>query len=51
MVSATVGTGLLVAIVLTSLVLVRRRLPYEAWYLVHLTADGGADYAGLRHAQ
>jgi predicted ferric reductase len=41
MVSATVGTGLLVAVVLTSLVLVRRRLPYEAWYLVHLTAYAG----------
>lgn len=38
MVDATIGTGLLILVVVTSLVIVRRRLRYEAWYLVHLTA-------------
>jgi predicted ferric reductase len=41
MVAATVGTALMVLVVVTSLVIVRRRLPYEAWYLVHLTAYAG----------
>ncbi len=41
MIAATVGTVLLVAVVITSLVIVRRRLRYEAWYLVHLTAYAG----------
>jgi predicted ferric reductase len=41
MVTATVGTGLLIVVVLTSLVIVRRRLPYELWQLVHLTAYAG----------
>lgn len=35
-------TALLVLVVISSLVIVRRRLPYEAWYFIHLTA-----YAGL----
>lgn len=38
MVTATIGTGLMIVIVITSLVIVRRRLRYEAWYLVHLMA-------------
>ncbi len=38
MITATVGTALLVAVVVSSVVIVRRRLPYEAWYAVHLTA-------------
>ena len=38
MITATVGTGLLIAVVLSSIVIARRRLRYEAWYLVHLTA-------------
>jgi predicted ferric reductase len=38
MITATVGTGLLIAVVGLSIVVVRRRLPYEAWYTVHLTA-------------
>jgi predicted ferric reductase len=38
MITATVGTGLMVAVVATSLVIVRRRLRYEAWYAVHFTA-------------
>jgi predicted ferric reductase len=42
MITATVGMGLLVVVVVTSLVIVRRRLPYEVWYAVHL-----ATYAGI----
>lgn len=38
MVTATIGTGLMIVVVITSLVIVRRRLRYEAWYLVHLMA-------------
>jgi predicted ferric reductase len=38
MVAATVGTALFLVVVITSLVIVRRRLRYETWYLVHLTA-------------
>jgi len=38
MITATVGTGLLVAVVVSSVVIVRRHLRYEAWYAVHLTA-------------
>ncbi len=41
MVAATVGTALMVLVVVTSLVIVRRRLPYEVWYLVHLTVYAG----------
>jgi predicted ferric reductase len=40
-VAATIGTGLLIAVVISSLVIVRRRLPYEAWHAVHLTAYAG----------
>jgi predicted ferric reductase len=42
MVTATIGLGLLLAVVITSLVIVRRRLRYEVWYAVHL-----ATYAGI----
>ena len=42
MVTATVGLGLLIVVVGTSLVVVRRRLPYETWYALHL-----ATYAGI----
>jgi len=38
MVTATVGTALFIVVVIISLVIIRRRLRYEAWYLVHLTA-------------
>ena len=38
MITATVGTALFVAVVLTSIVIARRRLRYEAWYAVHLAA-------------
>ncbi|MCW2989694.1 MAG: Respiratory burst oxidase-like protein [Solirubrobacterales bacterium] len=41
MITATVGTGLLIAVVLTSLMIVRRRLRYEAWYAVHMLAYAG----------
>jgi predicted ferric reductase len=41
MVTATIGTGLMIAVVLTSLAIVRRRLPYEAWYAVHMLAYAG----------
>ncbi|HEX4680908.1 MAG TPA: ferric reductase-like transmembrane domain-containing protein, partial [Gaiellaceae bacterium] len=41
MITATVGTALLLAVVATSLVIVRRRLSYEWWYVVHLLAYGG----------
>jgi predicted ferric reductase len=37
MVTATIGTLLMVAIVIASLVIVSRRLPYEAWYTLHIT--------------
>ncbi len=38
MITATVGTFLFVAVVVSSIVVVRRRLRYEWWYAVHLTA-------------
>ena len=41
MITATIGTGLLIAVVATSLVIVRRRLRYEWWYAVHLMAYAG----------
>ena len=41
MITATVGTFLLIAVVVTSVVIVRRRLRYEAWYAVHLAAYAG----------
>jgi predicted ferric reductase len=41
MITATVGTALLVAVVATSVVIVRRRLRYEWWYGVHLAAYAG----------
>ena len=41
MITATVGTALLIGVVATSLVIVRRRLSYEWWYAVHLMAYAG----------
>jgi predicted ferric reductase len=38
MVTATFGTVLLLLVVVSSLVIVRHRLRYEMWYLVHLSA-------------
>ena len=41
MITATIGTALIVAVVVTSVVIVRKRLRYEAWYAVHLAAYAG----------
>ena len=41
MITATVGTAFLIAVVATSVVIARRRLPYEWWYAVHLLAYAG----------
>ncbi|MES1248841.1 MAG: ferredoxin reductase family protein [Actinomycetota bacterium] len=41
MIVATIGTVFLIAVVGTSLVIVRRRLPYEWWYAVHFLAYAG----------
>ncbi len=41
-VTATIGTAVLVIVVISSLIIVRRRLPYEGWYALHL-----ATYAGI----
>jgi predicted ferric reductase len=41
MITATVGTALLLAVVATSYVIVRRRLRYEWWFAVHLLAYAG----------
>jgi predicted ferric reductase len=41
MITATVGTAMLLGVVATSLVIVRRRLSYEWWYVVHLLAYAG----------
>lgn len=38
MITATVGTVLFVVVVLSSIVVARKRLPYEWWYAVHLSA-------------
>jgi predicted ferric reductase len=38
MITATVGTGLMIAVAATSAVIVKRRLRYEAWYAVHIAA-------------
>jgi predicted ferric reductase len=37
MIAATVGTGLMVFVGVSSFVIARRRLPYELWYGIHLT--------------
>ena len=41
MVTATVGTVLLLAVAWSSFTIARARLPYELWYAVHLTAYAG----------
>jgi predicted ferric reductase len=41
MITATIGTAMLIAVVATSVVIVRRRLSYEWWYAVHLLAYAG----------
>ncbi len=37
MITATIGTALLIAVVVSSVVVVRRHVRYEAWYAIHLT--------------
>jgi predicted ferric reductase len=41
MIAATIGTVVMIGVVVTSLVIVRRRLRYELWYAVHLLVYGG----------
>lgn len=41
MVTATFGTVMLILVVLTSLIIVRQRLRYEAWFVVHLLSYAG----------
>ena len=41
MITATIGTMFLIAVAATSIVIMRRRLPYEWWYAVHLLAYAG----------
>ena len=41
MITATVGTAMLIGVVATSIVIVKRRLRYEWWYAVHLLAYAG----------
>jgi predicted ferric reductase len=38
MLAATIGTALMIGVVVTSLVIVRRKLQYELWYAVHFAA-------------
>ena len=45
MITATIGTLLFVAVVVSSVVIVRRRLRYEWWYAVHITAYAGVALA------
>ena len=40
-ITATIGTALLIAVVVTSLVVARRKLSYEWWYAIHFTAYAG----------
>lgn len=47
MITATIGTGLMILTVVSSLVIARRRLPYEAWHAVHLTVYAGIYLAYL----
>ena len=58
MLTATIGLGLMILVVVTSLNFARRKMSYEAWYIVHLLAyasviaavphqfSTGADIAG-----
>jgi predicted ferric reductase len=47
MVAATVGTALMIVVAVSSFVIVRARLPYEAWYAVHLAAYAGVALAWI----
>ena len=41
MITATIGTVLLIAVAWSSFTIARARLPYELWYAVHITAYAG----------
>jgi predicted ferric reductase len=41
MITATIGTGIMVLVVLSSITIARRRLRYESWYFVHFTVYAG----------
>ncbi|MHB1538345.1 MAG: ferredoxin reductase family protein [Solirubrobacteraceae bacterium] len=41
MVTATIGTGVMIAVVLSSIAIARRRLRYESWYLIHISIYAG----------
>ena len=41
MITATIGTALILVVLVTSLVVVRRKLSYEWWYVIHFTAYAG----------
>jgi predicted ferric reductase len=41
MITASVGTAILVSVVVSSLIVVRRRLRYETWYFIHLSVYAG----------
>lgn len=47
MIWATIGSLLIIAVAVSSFVIVKRRLRYEAWYFVHLTAYLGVFLAWL----
>jgi predicted ferric reductase len=47
MVAATIGTGLMVLVGVSSVAIARKRLPYEVWYTVHLTVYTGIALAYL----
>jgi predicted ferric reductase len=39
--AATIGTGIMLLVVVTSLLIVRRRVRHEAWYAVHVSVYAG----------
>jgi predicted ferric reductase len=45
MLTAILGTVLLITVVITSLVAVRRKFPYEFWHVIHLLSYGAVIFA------
>ena len=45
MITALIGTALLIAVVVTSLVAVRRKFPYEFWHVIHLLSYAAVLFA------
>jgi len=41
MITATIGTGIMIFVVLSSITIARRRMRYESWYFVHFTVYAG----------